>query len=166
MNYKYKKEFLQWMFNHIRKMQDNMILLENNLDKLPFKLKPFDLIRRCIYHDLDKFRKSMIDYYYGFYCRYVMASGNRIQSIEKIRKKHYLANRHHADFHISTGKPFTNIDLCEMCCDMLERTEFNYNGESKKIFFYCEEKFFIQYPEMLKYKDRMYEIFNLLIRLK
>ena len=147
-------------------MQDNMILLENNLDKLPFKLKPYDLIRRCIYHDLDKFKKDMIDAYYIFYCNCVMKDMKSPETVEKIRKKHYRENRHHADFHILTGKPFSNIDLCEMCCDMLERTAFNNNGNYRKIFFYCENKFFIKYPEMLKYKDRMYEIFNLLIKLK
>ena len=60
MDYKYKAVFLEQRFKHIRKTQDNMILLENNLDKLPFKLKHYDLIRRCIYHDLDKFKKTNI----------------------------------------------------------------------------------------------------------
>ena len=165
MKYKYKKEFLQWMFNHIREMQDNIILLENNLDKLPFKLKPYDLIRRCIYHDLDKFKKDMLDGYYTFYnCKYIEKT-ELPTSVGIIQKKHYIKNRHHPDFHIKTGKPFTNIDLCEMCCDMLKRTEFIY-GDCKKQLTYCEEKFFIKYPEMLKYKDKMYNIFDILIKLK
>ena len=165
MKHKYKKGFLQWMFNHIREMQDNMILLENNLDKLPFKLKSYDLIRRCIYHDLDKFKKDKIDAYYNFYYYCVINDMESPDSVEKIRKKHYSTNRHHPDFHLKTGKPFTNIDLCELCCDMLERTYCNY-GDYTKQFSYCEEKFFIKHPEMLKYKSRMYYIFNLLIELK
>ena len=169
MQHKHKKEFLEHIFNHLRMMQDNMILLENNLDKLPFKLKPYDLIRRCIYHDLDKFKKTNIDNYYRFYYhRHIDCEETETvaQDFKNTMKKHYSINRHHADFHILTGKPFTNIDLCEMCCDMMSRTEVNYNGDCNKCFIYCKEKFFIQYPEMLKYKDRMYEIFNLLIKLK
>ena len=48
---------------------------------------------------------------------------------------------------------------------MLAKEEAN-SGNCGRYSIYCEEKFFIQYPEMLKYRERMYEIFNLLIKLK
>lgn len=35
-----------------------MILLEKNLDKLPFKIKDFEILRRGMQHDLDKFSDS------------------------------------------------------------------------------------------------------------
>ena len=172
MDYKYKAVFLEQRFKHIRKTQDNMILLENNLDKLPFKLKHYDLIRRCIYHDLDKFKKDMIDGYYIYHCRKYIEKQEVLDSEKIVQKKHHLTNRHHVEFHTATGKPFTNIDLCEMCCDMMSRLEAHYKntnhykGDCRNIFAYCEERFFIKYPEMLKYKDRMYEIFNVLVELK
>ena len=168
MKYKYKKEFLQWMFNHIRQVQDNMMLLENNLDKLPLKLNQYDLVRRCIYHDSDKFRKNMVDNYYKFYChRYVEFQEAKTVSedIKNTIRLHHKINRHHVDFHIVKDKPFTNIDLCEMCCDMMARTE-EESDDLNKIFSYCENGFFTRHPITLNYKDKMYKIFSLLIELK
>lgn len=40
-----------------------MVLLEKNLDKLPFKIKDFEILRRRIQHDLDKFSDSAVPRY-------------------------------------------------------------------------------------------------------
>ena len=48
-----KARFIDRQIEHLRKAQDNMILLEKNLDKLPFKTKDFEILRRGMQHDLD-----------------------------------------------------------------------------------------------------------------
>lgn len=57
----FKNNFIDRQFKHIRLVQDNMILLEKNRDKLPFKVEEWELIRSCLGHDSDKFFPDILE---------------------------------------------------------------------------------------------------------
>ena len=71
--------FFDRFLMHIRKVQDNMVLLEKNKDKLPFKIQKFSLFRRSLYHDLTKFSKKNIEYYSNFH-KYSFCKKNRFKT--------------------------------------------------------------------------------------
>jgi hypothetical protein len=45
-----KNIFIGRQIAHVKLVQDYMIFLEKNLDKLPFDVKEFDILRRVMYH--------------------------------------------------------------------------------------------------------------------
>ena len=146
---------------HIRRVQDNMILLEKNRDKLPFKIKQFELLRRGMYHDLSKFSRNFIKayidssrYYYnvahGLSCEDI-----NIEKIKSIKNIHYLRERHHPHF----KKKMTNLDICEMCSDLAavawENKERNYTD-------YYVNIHMVNFPMLDRYNNTILKILKLL----
>ena len=120
----FKNNFIDRQFKHIRFVQDNMILLEKNLDKLPFKVDEWELIRACIDHDSDKFfpdiLKGQMAVQEFFYNKRRGLPNDYIDQNEMkaAQLKHYEKNPHHIEYHLKHNTVMSNIDICEMCCDM------------------------------------------------
>lgn len=155
-----KKKFIDKFIAHIRKVQDYMIFLENNRDKLPFLIKEWELIRRGMQHDLKKFSD-------GFVRDYIKITNYRLNdncktppdNIYECCERHSLSEKHHIKYHIKKGTIPSNLDICEMCCDWTacadrdgtDNTKFFLDELIKNVSF-CKEREgdFLQILKLLK----------------
>lgn len=121
-----------------------MILLEKNLDKLPFKMKDFEILRRAMQHDLDKFSDNLVSGYLRIE-EYKYNERNGIPNkkiskdeLYKCSNEHYKTQRHHSVFYILNNSEFSNLDICEKCCDCMAVSE----RENSDPIQYFQEKVF------------------------
>ncbi len=121
-----KEEFIKRTIKHIRRVQDNMILLELNKDKLPFKIKEFDLLRLSLKHDIDKFSENIIydelkitEYWYCFRNNIIDIDNKLIskEELNNISYRHYKNSPHHVEFY-QNNRDIKYIILCEIASDM------------------------------------------------
>ena len=156
--------FIDRNIMHIRKVQDNMILLEKNREKLPFKIKEFELLRRGLKHDLSKFSKKLIktyvessNYYYnkekGFSCENI-----DFNNIQKIKNIHYSKEKHHPH----SKQNMSKIDICEMCCDLSAVAWENKEKDYTKYYINIQR---VKFPILLKYDKEIIKILKLLEKL-
>jgi hypothetical protein len=110
---------------HIRRVQDNMLLLENNLNRLPFRVRNFELAKRGMLHDSDKVTFRIKNYFEIFkhfkFVREGIGDGGDIISadmVQKYARRHYLSQRHHMEYHIKNKIPLSGVDICEIACDL------------------------------------------------
>jgi hypothetical protein len=119
-----KKEFIDRQIKHIRLVQDYMLLLEMNLDKLPFKIDQFLIIERSFYHDLTKFKQNFI-YRYLAIDEYRKNNTPQKDNLFDCVAEYYESESHHMEYHYKNGTLPTNLDICEMCCDMAANSDRN-----------------------------------------
>lgn len=152
-----EKKFVERFLFHIRSVQDNMLNLENNRNKLPFKIHKNYIINRSMKHDIDKFSTNMVnDYFELFSKKHYKSFDNEYNKLVKLSDRHYQAKRHH--FYRNSMIP-NNLDLCEMCSD-LDAIYLENNEESNK-FFYLN-RMIKEYPNLLEYNDNILKILDLL----
>ena len=165
---KIKKQFIERQINHIRLVQDLAIILELNLDKLPFKVDEWEILNRCMQHDLDKFEKhnanqyKRIEEYYSNKREGIDNSYIDLDKLYDCSKKHYKTQRHHTQYHDINGEEYSNVDICEICCDIVAvsiRNKDNSYGKN-----YCINTLFPQNPKLNKRKDNILKILELLVK--
>jgi hypothetical protein len=132
-----KEEFISRIIAHMRRFQDNMIILEINKDKLPFSISDFTLLRESFNHDIDKIKKNTIEnqlkitnYWYCY--RNKIENENLIakEEVEQINNEHYVKNDHHIE-HYTDSEKISNIALCKMASDMAAICqEYSYESYS------------------------------------
>lgn len=67
-----EKKFIERFLFHMRNVQDNMLNLENNRDKLPFRIGKSRLICRSMKHDIDKFSANMVNDYFMLFSKNII----------------------------------------------------------------------------------------------
>lgn len=155
-----KIKFIEGFINHIRKVQDYMIFLENNRDKLPFRIKEWTLIRRGMQHDLKKISNGFIENYIKITI-FRMNNNSKTQpdNLYECCERHSLSERHHIKYHLKKNTVPSNLDICEMCCDWtahadkdnIDNTKFFLEELVKNVSFCKEkEKDFLQILRLLK----------------
>ena len=160
----YKKAFLDRFLFHIRTVQDNMIILENNLSKLYLKIKPFQLLERSLYHDLDKLDPNLINAYIE-YTKYYYNKNFGVEYIfdrQNCRKKaeiHYKTQRHH--FYKNNKIP-NIIDICEMCCDV---TAISIEKKEENNTYYYKNYMLKKHKDIKNYNTIILFVFNILWKL-
>lgn len=157
----YKSAFLNRYVFHIRTVQNNMILLENNLSKLNLNIKSYELFERSFFHDTDKLQPNMICSYFKI-SEYYYKKNNGIEvdfSIENHKEKterHYETQRHH--FYKNDITP-TDVDICEMCCDV-SAISIEKNEEDNTHYY---RNFMLKdHKKLVEYNDKALKIFHLI----
>ena len=125
-NYKNEKlEFISRVIWHNRIVANLMVLLEINIEKLPFKIPEWELTRRGIRHDLDKFEENFPDVTISLYVDGI--KNNDIAEINKrtatLKHNHGESCPHHIEYHTKNNIPFSNLDICEICCDWIASSQ-------------------------------------------
>lgn len=144
-----------------------MILLElNRENELKFlKIKEWELIRRGMQHDLDKFEDNVANKYVELF-KYkndnLLFTEEYTRKIRKFVDKFHRKNqRHHIEFHLEKNKIFSDLDICEMACDALSSANKNGLKPEDSLKFYRSQK--DTYYSCFKNYDHKYLfIFNLL----
>ncbi|NLE04687.1 MAG: hypothetical protein GX638_07800 [Crenarchaeota archaeon] len=164
-----KNSMIDYRLNHIRMVQDNMFLLEKNLDKLPFKLNDFEIARRAMQHDVDKFSDDLAEGFIEIEKNYKNRKTNpelyqeNEKKLRPIRVKHWENNPHHAIYHLKNNTTFSNLDVCELCCD-LDAVSQIMDDDPKE---YYLNKQFKEHPELYKdQNENILKVFDLLKELK
>ncbi len=162
----YKKQFIERQMEHIRLVQDLAIILEINKSNLPFKVNDWEILNRCMQHDLDKFRKYnafgyvKIEEYHSNKRNNIDNSHIDKNTLYDCSNRHYETQRHHTQYHNINNEYYDNIDICEMCCDIVA-TSIRNNDNACGID-YCLNILFPNNQKLDKYKDDIVEILNLL----
>lgn len=163
-----KEEFIDRQIRHCRKVQDYMILLEKNRDKLPFKVKEWELVRRSFAHDVDKFSPKLVDGYMmvtEYFENKKKGLPNKLtqDDVRPHYNKHGYTQSHHVKYHSKNKTCPSNLDICEMCCDWTAHCEMEDKVDNEEYFqkvliyqeTFCKEK-----------KDDFLKILKLLRELK
>ncbi|MBR2141524.1 MAG: hypothetical protein IJ853_04160 [Rickettsiales bacterium] len=156
-------DFTDYFLSHTRMVQDGMMILENNIDKLEeiINVKDFDLFKRSMAHDTDKLTKGLIENYikiseYHYNKRNNLPNNIDINRILDKREKHYSNQRHH--FYMNSIEP-NDVDICEMCCDV-NAVAIKSNEKDNMVYF--NDVMIHEYPKILKYKDKILTILSIL----
>ena len=162
-----KQQFIKRQIEHVRLVQDNMILLEINKDKLPFHIDDWKLLQRGMQHDMDKFQDNLVNDFAKIE-EYHSNKRNNISNdyIDKLTLYdccdiHYNTQPHHQEYHISHNIPYSPLDICEFCCDVFASAKRHDNSATE--YFLTN---ILPNNEMLQgEKDNVLYIFNLLTSL-
>ena len=152
--------FINRFLRHTRAVQDNMIFLEKNKDKLDFlDLDDFILFKRGLRHDIDKLENDLIEHYITLAEYYNMPNTidkDKVILAKQQIQKHYKTQRHH--FYMNGVEP-NLVDICEMCCD-IDAIATEQKEENNTLYF--ENYMLVEYPHLFKMKDIILKIFYFL----
>lgn len=152
--------FINRFLRHTRAVQDNMIFLEKNKEKLGFlELEDFVLFKRGLRHDIDKLENDLIEYYITMAEYYNMPNTidkDKVNLAKQQIQKHYKTQRHH--FYMNGVEP-NLVDICEMCCD-IDAIATEQKEENNTLYF--ENYMLVEYPHLFKMKDIILKIFYFL----
>lgn len=144
-------------------------MLECNLDKLPFKIDDWAILNRCMQHDLDKFKRHNADRYVKIE-EYYSNRRNNIDNgyIDKDKlydccEDHYKSQRHHTAYHKANSEPYTDVDICEMCCDIAAQSIRNNDKTFGKD--YVVNTLIPNNSDLNNHKNNIIQILNLLAQL-
>lgn len=155
-----EKIFINRFLRHTRAVQDSMIFLEKNKDKLDFlDLDDFILFKRGLRHDIDKLENDLIEYYITMAEYYNMPNTidkDKVILAKQQIQKHYKTQRHH--FYTNGLEP-NLVDICEMCCD-IDAIATEQKEENNTLYF--ENYMLVEYPHLFKMKDIILKIFYFL----
>lgn len=135
--------FIDRQIKHIRLVQDYMIILELNRDKLPFEVKEFELLRSSMKHDLTKFQEGFISRYIDI-AEYKESKKLGLSTdmfdkntIYNVSEEYYKMEPHHMEYHHKNGTVPSNVDICEICCDVAANSD--RNGEDDYTAWFLKE---------------------------
>jgi hypothetical protein len=119
----YEEKFVKRQFSHMRLVQDNMFLLSQNREMLPFEVGRFELIGRSVLHDVDKVVDKPDDYFKIFKYKFngkngISNGGADEKKMAAIRMEHQEKNRHHFEYYVKNKEPLTGVDICEIVSDI------------------------------------------------
>ncbi len=147
-----KKAAVNRIIFHMRKVQDNMLLLEYNREQLPFNIREFELLRRAVKHDTSKFEDNFIVGFSKLPDRKLRTEEQEIEA-QKYMDIHRNTERHHR-------MPKTYIDICEMVCDW-DAISKRHDEGANCLWFY-ENVVLAKVPDMAKYRNTVRFVENLL----
>ena len=156
--------YIERTLRHSHDVANLLFLISKHLDELSFSVDRYELLKRAVNHDTDKFSKSFIEAIVDFYDFKDSITEKRRIEARKIIDKHYDSNTHHLKYHIASNIPLSNEDICEMACDWISSARKdninlieNANIWKKNFDKHPEEKEFLKI-----YKDKFFQIFDLL----
>lgn len=163
-------DYIEMTISHSREVGDLLLLLFKNSDKISFPVDKYELLRRSVLHDTDKFNEKFVNAITDFYFFKEDKKEIELKNLRKIIDKHKLSQSHHCSCHAKNYTTLSNEDICEMCCDWIsavkkhDKTIKNDIELARKIYL---EKIAI-YPELnLKiYKDKFFAIFDLIEKIR
>lgn len=153
--------FINRLIKHIRLVQDNMIWLEVSRKDLPFEINKWELLKRGMQHDLSKFDKDLVE---GYVLTNEYFRNKRLKkSVEHINLKslkeywniHERLERHHPEYKTE----MSNLDLCEMCCDLYAMSQ---ELKEEDHLAYFKNKLCKDVPLVKKYSKECIDILELL----
>lgn len=82
--------------------------------------------------------------------------------IKEATKKHYESNSHHIEYHVKHNTTMSNLNICEMCCDMAALCqELGFDDYTK----HFRENLVPKFDFLRNNQDLFLNILNLLKRL-
>lgn len=163
--------YIERTLRHSHDVANLLFTITKHLDELSFKVDKYNLLKRAVSHDTDKFCKESIEAIVDFFYLQDQITKERLEAAEKIVDRHYVSNSHHAEYHINNNIPLSNEDICEMACDWISsHRKDNPNlvesaiGMKNKF-----DKYFEKNPEeysfLKSYRERFFEVYDLLEKL-
>lgn len=101
--------------SHIRRVQDNCILLGEKLIEQGEINLGRQLIQRGLIHDSSKFDSVEFEY--------LNLDDTHDERFKIALKQHQSKNQHHPEFYVNGIKEMTELDLCEFVADILARSQ-------------------------------------------
>jgi len=163
--------YIERTLRHSHDVGNLLFIISKHLDELSFKVDRYELLKRAVSHDTDKFYEDFIEAIVDCYLLKGQTTQKRIEEAEKIVDKHYISNSHHLEYHINNNIQLSNEDICEMACDWISsQRKDNPNlvesasGMKDKFDKYSEKKV-DEYLFLKSYKEKFFELYDLLEKL-
>lgn len=159
----YINKYIERSLKHKNLVCDLMFFIFKNENKLFFKIDKWELLRRAVVHDNDKFtqkyNEDMADYW--LYCDNMTQQEK--DRVNQSYINHKKLNNHHQMYFEVNNLALNNEDVCEIACDFISSARKNDNDiiENANIW---KERFnnSLQNSNFLApYKEKFYNIFEL-----
>lgn len=153
------EDFIYRLMLHIRRVQDNMIKLELNRDKIPLPLKKGELLHRGLKHDISKTSPECLEGYIACHEFYTNKRLGKPTSHVDMTEFHKAWKIHSREPHHPEGKDCMDyLDICEMVCDIVAMAqEFDEPYDQ-----FYKEKMVKKFPILKKYNNDILEIIKVL----
>ena len=161
-------DYIEMTISHSREVGDLLLLLFKNADKIPFSVDKYELLKRSVLHDTDKFNEKFVNVVIDMCFFKKGKTEQEFKELEEAFNKHKLSQTHHYPYHIKNNIPLSNEDICEMCCDWIsavkkhDKTIKNDIELARKIYWEQTDDF----PGLQKYKDKFFAIFDLIEKIR
>ena len=161
-------DYIEMTISHSREVGDLLLLLFKNADKIPFSVDKYELLKRSVLHDTDKFNEEFINVVIELRFFKKEKTEQELKKLEEIFNKHRLSQNHHCQYHMKNSIPLSNEDICEMCCDWIsavkkyDKTIKNDIELARKIYWEEVDAF----PELGTYKNKFFAIFDLIEKIR
>ncbi|HSQ97762.1 MAG TPA: DUF5662 family protein [Rickettsiales bacterium] len=163
--------YIERTLRHSHDVANLLFTITKHLDELSFKVDKYNLLKRAVSHDTDKFYEEFIEAIVDCFYLQDQTTKERLEEAEKIVDRHYVSNSHHVEYHINNNIPLSNEDICEMACDWIsshrkdnpELVESASNMKNK--FDDQSEKNIKRYLFFKDYKEKFFELYDLLEKL-
>jgi hypothetical protein len=111
--------YIERTLRHSHDVANLLFIISKHLDELSFKVDRYELLKRAVSHDIDKFSKDFLEAIVDSFYLKDQVTQERVEEAEKIVDKHYIYNTHHLKYHVDNNIPLSNEDICEMACDWI-----------------------------------------------
>lgn len=135
-----KHSFLHYHFLHVSYVLEAAIILEEHREQLPVLIPEWKLIHQVRTHDADKFSPELVAGQYAIQLelynatRGIATAEDDLAQARQGRQLHYEMNRHHLEYHARHQSLPSNVDLCEMCCDMASIAKMKHESDYTQYF--------------------------------
>lgn len=160
--------YIERTLRHSHDVANLLFTISKHLEELSFKVDRYELLKRAVSHDTDKFYEEFIEAIVDYFYLKDQAAKERIEEAQKIINKHKISNTHHSEYHVNNNTPLSNEDICEMACDWISsHRKDNPNmvesaSNMKDKFDNYSEKNTKEYLFFKNYREKFFELYDLL----
>ena len=159
----YINKYINRSLKHSRLVADLLFFIFKNTDKLSFKIDKWDLLKRAVNHDNDKFTKQYMEDMADFWLFGDKMTPEEKEKVNQSYKNHKKFNNHHVEYFEINNLKLNNEDICETACDFISSGRKNDDNlvENANIWKEHFENSLKKSNFLEEYKDRFFEIFDL-----
>ncbi|MDD2839598.1 MAG: DUF5662 family protein [Rickettsiales bacterium] len=164
--------YIERTLRHSHDVANLLFTITKHLNELSFKVDRYELLKRAISHDTDKFSFDFLNAAVDSFDFKDEITEERKRKTEEILDRHYISNSHHAEYHITNNIPLSNEDICEMACDWIsshrkDNPELIESASGmKEKFDNYSEKNSKKYLFFKDYREKFFEVYDLLEKLQ
>lgn len=159
----YINNYVERSLKHSRTVCDLLFYIFKNYDKLSFNIDRWNLLKRAVNHDNDKFTKEYMENMANFWLFKDKLSNEEKEKLNQTYINHKKFNNHHPMYFEVNNIQLNNEDICEMACDFISSGRKNDNiiVENANIWRNNFNESLKKSKLLEPYKDKFFEIFEL-----
>lgn len=156
--------YIERTLRHSHDVANLLFILIKHTNELPFEVDIYELLKRAVSHDTDKFSCDYLNAAVDSFDFKDIITEERKNETKEILDKHYILNTHHLKYHIDNNIPLSNEDVCEIACDWIssnrkDNIDLIENANIWKISF---DNNLNKTPFLEKYRQKFFQLYDLM----